>query len=148
MLNTRRCNTGNIAWRYRTLQVLQSKFNDVYRFPLAITQTLSLLIILRTIHGTITKEGVFQIHQLISSMTHLLNVSYMFKAMSQVNEGSRSVISAFKARRTDAWFRAFQRSCLDLRVQIGGLYYADRGMNLTMYSFIVEQSVNILISNR
>ena len=148
MLKTPGGTTDSIAWRYRTLQLLQSRFNDTYSWPLAITKALSLLTILRTIHGTITKEGVFQIHQLFCSITHLGNVSVMFKAMSQVNEESRATLSAFKSKRGDAWFRRFQRSCPDLRVEIGGMYYADRGMNLTMYTFIVEQSVNILIANR
>ena len=147
-MKSRRYTTGSVAWQYRTLQLLQSRFNDAYSAPLAITKALSLLTILRTIHGTITKEGVFQIHQLFCSLTHLGNVSVMFKAMSQVNEESRLVLTAFKSKRNDAWFRRFQRSCRDLRVEIGGMYYADRGMNLTMYTFIVEQSVNILIANR
>ena len=71
----------------------------------------------------------------------------MFKAMSAVNNESLSVLAEFKNKRGDAWFRRFERSCRDLRVEIGNMYYADRGMNLTMYTFIVEQSVNILIAN-
>ena len=110
-------NDYSVALRYRTLQLLQRSFNDVYAWPLGITKALSILTILRTIHGAMTKHGIFQMHQLCCSVQHLVNVVVMFKAMSQVNEASHAMLSTFKSGRSHGrWVRRFQRSCRELRV--------------------------------
>ena len=68
-----------------------------------------------------------------------------FRSLGEVLDSSEQVLAQQKRNRSDKWFRQFHRSCWALKFEIGGLYFADPPMLLTMVSFVIQNVVNMLM---
>ena len=107
-------------------------------------------VIIRCIYGVVkNNEGVIRLFNLNISVLGVGFLAVLFRAYGQVWEASRKTLERRKfvlQQRQDAkWFKAFHRSCQPLRFEIGGLYYADPGMSLTLALFASQNVANLLI---
>ncbi|CAG7833473.1 unnamed protein product, partial [Allacma fusca] len=71
--------------------------------------------------------------------------SVVFTILGRFNEYSKEALLSRKRHSGNAWFRKNLLSLLPLKIYIGELYFADRGLVLTLFSIILENSVNLLM---
>ena len=133
------------AQRYRCLLLLQERANEIIKYPLAILQTVMLLVTIRCIYGFVTMDGFMRVFALNCAINYVIFLAVSFKAFAQVYEMSQEVLSHKRKQLGDKWFRRFHRSCGALKIQVAGLYFVDLSMCLTMGSFVIENVVNMLI---
>ena len=138
-------NTTQFAKRYRCLQLLEQKANEIIKYPLAILQTVVLLLTIRCIYGFVTMEGYLRVFSLNCSIGYIIFLAVGFRAFGQVYETSQDVLCQKRKQVGDKWFRRLHRSCRPLKIQVAGMYFVDLPMSLTMGSFVIENVVNMLI---
>ena len=72
-------------------------------------------------------------------------LAVLFKTYGKVFEKSERVLLDRKVALGDKWFRRFHRSCRPLTFEIGGLYFVDPGLSLTVGSFVAQSVAGMLI---
>ena len=143
---TKRLEAVELDIKYRSLQMLQSRANDTFRYMLATVKVLFLLLAIRCIYGVVKMNGILQILNLNCTIGLLVFLTFTFRALGQVFAESQSVLMTQKSfRGGDKWFRRFLRSCRPLRFEIARLYFVDPPMSLTMGSFVLENVANLLL---
>ena len=133
------------ARRYRCLQVLQGKTNEVAKFPLASLKILFLLGVIRCVYGVMKMNGYVRVINFNCAAGFLVFLAVTFKALGEIYEKSEEALARQKKVRKNKWFRRFHRSCLPLKIQVAGIYFIDSPMSLTMFSFIIQNVANMLI---
>ena len=132
--------------KYRTLQLLQDRANDTYRYLLAASKVLLLLATIRSIYGMLKTDGLLQILYLNCAIANVVYLSATFRALGQAFEESRLVLLEQRSGRgSDKWARRLLRSCRSLRFEIAHLYFIDPPMSLTMGSFVLQNVANLLM---
>ena len=135
-----------LAKKYRTLQILQSRANGTFRYPLAAVKVLFLLATIRCIYGVVKMEGPLRIASLNGAIGYLVYLTVAFRALGKVYGKSEEVLVKQKSLTgEDKCFRRFIRSCRPLRFEIAHLYFVDPPMTLTMNSFVLENVANMLM---
>ena len=137
---------SQLANKYRSLQILQSRANRTFRYPLAAVKVLFLLLMIRFIYAMVKMDGPVQILNLNNTIGNLVFLVVAFRALGQVYAKSVDVFLQQKHLvGGNKWFRRFLRSCWPLRFEIANLYFVDPPMSLTMGSFILENVANMLM---
>ena len=137
----------NIQWagRYRCLQLLQNRANEVFKVPLAAIKILFLLSAIHHIYGVVKMDGLIRVLNLKAATTCLVFLAVAFKALAEVYERSVKALLQQRRRMADKWFRRFHRSCAALKFEVAGMYFVDSPMCLTMGSFVIINVANMLI---
>ena len=137
---------GPATWaeRYKCMQLLQIRANEIFKYPLVSIKVMFLLAAIRCVYGMVKMEGLFRIFNFNAATTLLIFLAVAFKALGAVYK--KSVEELFQHRRVlnNKWFRRFGRSCRPLKLEIGGLYFVDSPMSLTMGSFVIQNVANLL----
>ena len=135
-----------LATRYRSLQILQSRANRTFRYPLAAVKLLLLLLMIRFIYGMVKMDGPLRLLNLNNTIGNLVFLLVTFRALGQIYEKSGYMLLKHRRLiRGNKWFRRFLWSCWPLRFEIANLYFVDPPMSLTMGSFILENVANMLM---
>ena len=141
-----RMGPNRLSKSYRCLQVLQSRANETFKYPLAAIQVLFLSLTIRSIYGMVKMEGELRILHLNNTYGNVLFLVVLFKVLGKVYERSGATLLKQKSLMGRVkWFRRHHRSCWPLQFEVAGLYYVDPGMSLTMGSFVVQNVANMLI---
>ena len=133
------------AETYRCLQLLQKRANDVLKLPLATIKVLFLLGTIRCTYGVVKTSGLVRMFNLNAAIGFDVFLAVTFKALGEVYEKSKDVLIRERKMLNDKWFRRFHRSFWPLKFEVGGLYFVDPLMSLTMGSFVVLNVTNLLI---
>ena len=133
------------AERYRCLQLLEAKGNQIVKYPLATLQTVFLLVTIRCMCGVVKMDGHMRAYNMNCTTGFVVFLAVTFKALGQVYEKSEEILWQQKNLLAGKLFRRFHRSCRPLKIQVAGIYFMDLPMSLTMGSFVMENVANILI---
>ena len=136
------------AQRYRCMQLLQKRANEILKYPLATVKVLSLLAIIRSLYLVVKMNGFMQLVNGNSALCFGIFLIVCFNALGQVFDLSEQVLVQQKRNGGNEWFRRFHRSCYPLKFEIAGMYFADPPMSLTMGSFVIENVANMLIVSK
>ena len=104
--------------------------------------------IIRSIYGALKGEGLVRVLQGVVGFCAWLYLQLAFRALGSIHETSDQALRMGRRMNGNSWFRRFLRSCKPLKVTVGGLYYVDRGMPLTLAAIILESTVNLLIAEK
>ena len=137
--------TAKWARRYRYLQLLQTKANEIFGYPLASIKVLFLLGAIRLIYGVVKLNGYIRICNLNAAVGYLIFLTVAFKALGEVYERSVKELLQHGEMMSDKWFRRLRRSCPPLKFQVAGMYFVDSPMSLAMGSFVIQNVANMLI---
>ena len=98
--------------------------------------------------SVVKTNGYIRAYSLNCAVSIIVFLIITFKALGLVFEESQKMLSKKRNQLGDKWFRRFHRSCRPLKIQVGGIYFVDLGMCLTMGSFVIENVANILIVSK
>ncbi|CAG7723805.1 unnamed protein product [Allacma fusca] len=133
---------------YRNFQVLMKHDLPFYgAFVLPSCQFLFIICAICSTHGAIRMTGIFSLMLFSISIMCLTFLGGFFSLLGSYNEFSTGTMFLWKShvsRRGS--HRQRLRSLSPIRVNVGEFYYADKGMVLTMYAVIFENTVNLLVS--
>ena len=133
------------AARYRCMQLLQTRANEILRYPFAGLKTLFLLGTVRCLYGVLRMNGIIRVFNGNSAICYVVFLVIFFKALGDVYDLSEKTVGQQKRNMGNKWFRRFHRTCWPLKYEIAGMYFVDPPMSLTMASFVLENVVNMLI---
>ena len=140
--------TTKFTETYRCLQFLEQQLNAVFKYPLAAFKSIHILAVIRCMCTVAKTNGYIRAFSLKNAIAIVVFLTVTFKALGQVYEESQEVLRQKRSLLGDKWFRRFHRSCRPLKIQVGGMYFAELGMCLTMRSFVIENVANILILSK
>ena len=138
---------GPLQWarRYRCIQLLHNRANETLMYPLATLKCLCLLASIRCLYGVVRMNGYMRLLNGTRAVCYVGFLIVFFRSLGQVFDLSEQVLAQRRRSRGDKWLKRFHRSCWPLKFEIGGLYFADPPMSLTMGSFVVQNVVNMLM---
>ena len=133
------------ARRYRCMQLLQQKANEMFRHSFAALKVLFLLATIRCLYGLVRMNGFMRVLTGNSALGYVVFLVVFFKALGGVLDQSEKLLLKRRNNINNKWFKRFHRSCWPLKFEIAGLYFVDPPMSLTMGSFVIQNVVNMLI---
>ena len=85
--------------------------------------------------------------QLVTDIiSHLGFLNAVFKAVACTYESSGEALETWKSQGHNKLFRRMHRSCTPLKVKIAGMYHVDQSMMVSMWSFIMDGTVNLVLT--
>ena len=133
---------------YHALEILRVKHGAALGPPIAAHKIPFALVIIRGIYGALKGEGLVRILQGVVGGSAWLYLHLAFRALGSIHDTSDEALRVSRRMNGNSWFRRFLRSCKPLKVSVGGLYYVDKGMPLTLAGIILESTVNLLIAEQ
>ena len=131
----------------RTLQVLQSNYNDLMRWVLWTGEVILITIVVFGLCGSVWAEGVRAVRIFLVAIFSLGLLTTFWKGLGAVYENSGEVLIKWKHKeRIPLHVRKFLRSTRQVRVEIGGYFYADGTMVLTLLDIITSNTFNVLLA--
>ena len=141
-------NARRFSRLYRALQILHVQHGNAFGPPLAAHKVPFALMIIRSLYGALTGEGVIRLLQAAVGLCAWIYLQLAFRLLGNVCENSEGSLKEFARMGGNPWFTRFLKSCKPLKVSMGGLYYVDRGMPLTLAAIIVESTVDLVIAGK
>ncbi|CAG7827734.1 unnamed protein product, partial [Allacma fusca] len=139
--------TTSFAVHFRQIEVLNRQSNQLWSTGNAILEISMLFGIICACYGTVRLDASRAGHQ--ASIVILLTgtVIVIWGIMGELFEISKDTLDSWRKMKRNAWFRRFHYSCLPVRVNIGqGLFFADRGIRLTLLEIISTNVSSLLLS--
>ena len=132
----------------RTLQVLQSNYNDLLRWVLWSLVVILVIIVVFGLCGSVWAEGAQTVRLYIVSTFCLgLLTTLLWKGLGAVHESSAEVLSHWKREeKLSLHIHKFLWSTRPVRLEIGSYFYADRSMILTLLNIIMTNPFNVLLT--
>ena len=131
----------------RTLQVLQSNYNDLMRWVLWSGEVILVTIVVFGLCGSVWADDVRAVRLFLVAIFSLGLLTTFWKGLGVVNENSGEVLALWKKQsRLPLHFRTFLLSTRPVRVEIGSYFYADRTMVLTLLDIITTNTFNVLLA--
>ena len=131
---------------YRQLQVLQGIASDAISKVIQGQKLLCLTLVIRCLYGTIMVRDPQRWRLVTDVIGHLGFLHSVFKAVAYTYERSEEALENWKSQRHNGLFRRMHRSCTPLKMRIGGMYHVDQSMMLSMWSFILNGTVNLVLT--
>ena len=131
---------------YRQLQVLQGIAHDAIARAMIGQKLLCLTLVIRCLYGAIMIRGPHRWQLVTDVVSHLGYLSAVFSAVARTYESSEEALTTWKSQRHNPLFRRIHRSCTPLKLRVGGMYHVDQGMMLSMFSFVLDGTVNLVLT--
>ena len=97
--------------------------------------------------GSVRTEGTSAVRAFLVTILCFAVLTIVWKGLGTVNENSVEVLAKWKKKeRLPPHVRKFIRSTRPIRVEIGGYFYADRCMVLTLLDIITQNKLNVLLA--
>ena len=133
-------------YSYRQLQVLQGIANEAISKVIQGQKLLCLTLVIRCLYGTIMVRDPQRWRLVTDVIGHLGFLHSVFKAVAYTYGSSEEALETWKSQRQNGLFRRLHRSCTPLKMRIGGMYHVDQSMMLSMWSFILNGTVNLVLT--
>ena len=131
----------------RALQVLQSNFNDLMSWVLWSGEVILITFVVFGFCGSVWSEGLHAVKLFLTAIFSLGILTTFWKGLGAVYENSNEVLDKWRHQeRLPLHVRKFIRATRPVRVQIGGYFYADSSMVLTILDVITNNTFNILLA--
>ena len=133
---------------YRSMQLLQKKQNDGMGLFVTSAKCIMTYQAIRSFVIVLThleRIGELTIVVILGCGSWAC-LHYVFTLLGQIFEESQQCLFRWKGRVAPRWFKQFLRSCWCLKIHIGGMYYADREMTLTMNNGIFQKIVEAVLA--
>ena len=76
-------------------------------------------------------------------------IIYVYKTYGSLYEESRVTWESWKrGGRTSPWFRRYCRAHRPARILMGSFFYADKGLALTIFSIVLDNTANMILTTR
>ena len=137
--------TTDWANKYRCLQLMQARANERFKHMLASLKVLFLSVLIRSMYGVVKIDGALRLFNLNVAILGDGFLGVLLKTYGKVFEESERALLDRKVAIGDRRFRRFHQSCRPLTFEIGGLYFVDRGLSLTVGSFVAQSVAGMLI---
>ena len=142
--------TGTFVRFYRSAQLLQRQFNDLFgTWLLPVHENLFVMGAVFGIYGMVIVEGPVRANYGIITAMIFMHLSFAFKKMGNLLEDSADLVSIARTEfttRESKWFRKFLASCRSIMVTHGSMFYVDKGLILTILSTIFCNAINLLVT--
>ena len=79
-------------------------------------------------------------------IAHLGYLNGLFKAIANANANSKRTIESWKTHANEKLRRKGRNASRPLKVDVAGLYTVDHAMMLTLWSSILDGTVNLLLT--
>ncbi|CAG7787057.1 unnamed protein product [Allacma fusca] len=130
---------------YMKLTVLTTIFNTIFSPWL---MTIEVMFINAIVANLFLAIVVGQVRFLIIGMLCVVNVVFLFSSCGDVYEQALKTLDSWMLLLHRREFRKFYRSCLPWRISLGGFYFVDKALVLTILSVVVHQTLNLLLTYR
>ena len=77
---------------------------------------------------------------------HLGYLYGVFRATADTYANSVTTLESWKGYGQDGLVKRLQKSCVPLKMNMSGLYFVDHGMMLSMWAFVLDGTVNLVLS--
>ncbi|CAG7656222.1 unnamed protein product [Allacma fusca] len=139
--------TKSFGKYFRQMEVLNVVSNKLWSTANAILEISMLLGIICACYGTVRLDAARATQQGMIVILLTGTVIVLWGIMGELFETSMDVLYSWKAMKQNRWFRRFFKSCKPIRVNIGqGLFFADRGIKLTLLEIITTNVSSLLLS--
>lgn len=138
----------NRAATYRELQVLLSTVNYTFAYVLPGHKLLFMLLTIRAVYMMVKFPGLPRLLGILLVAALGTYLGLIFTFLARFYEYSRETLFSWRSPQAgqDQWSLKCRRSFRPMKVEIGGFYYVDFGIVLTMFSIIIDYSVNLLLT--
>ena len=144
---TDRMKSGRFCREKRTLQVLQSNYNDVMRWCLWAVEVILTTMVVFGVCGSVWTEGAGAIRIFLVAMLSFYVLVTVWKGLGDVYQNSVEVLATWSQQEGNSLLlRKFIRSTRPVRVEIGSYFYADRSMVLTLLDIITQNTFSLLLA--
>ncbi|XP_035709381.1 uncharacterized protein LOC110851927 isoform X1 [Folsomia candida] len=135
---------------YRSLQLLQAEFNFCCRDWLFPTHKgVVMMVAIVGIFGAIRLPPPRSVVMGVTATFAMLYLSLIFWRLGKIRQKSGETLKAWKTAAGGArskGFRKWLRSCLPLRVEIGGFYIVDRATVVVVWGTVFNFTTTLLLS--
>ena len=131
---------------YRQLQVLHGIASDGISKAMQGQKLLCLTLVIRCLYGTVMIRDPQRVHLISDVISHLGFLHGVFKAVANTYGNSKGALKTWNAHGHNVLFRKLHRSCSPLKMSVGRMYYVDHSMMLSMWSFILNGTVNLVLT--
>ena len=131
---------------YRQLQVLQGIASNGISKVMLGQKLLCLTLVIRCLYGTVMIRDPQRWRLVTDVIGHLGFLHSVFKAVAYTYGSSEEALETWKFQRHNPLFRRLHRSCTPLKMRIGGMYHVDQSMMLSMWCFILDGTVNLVLT--
>ena len=101
---------------------------------------------------TIIDMTIFILNQsvraLLAAVTTGTIMMSLYSTMGKIYEDSKGIPKEWLLSCNDPWLKKRCIAYRAPRVQIGSLYYADRGLIITMLSIVLQNTANLVLAGR
>ena len=134
----------------RKLQILQSEFNALFKWPMWGMQiTFMVTAIFATCGSMWNEEGQRKLELAISAGAGVWLLTMIFTSMASMYENWVDNLKQWRrCRDQQAWFMRVLRLTPPVKVLLESYFYADKELVLTSLGIVVENSVTLLVSRR
>ncbi|CAG7724356.1 unnamed protein product, partial [Allacma fusca] len=136
---------GKLKVVYMKLTILTTVFNMMFSRWLMI---LEVMIIIAIVVHLFLSIVIGQLRVLILAMFGILIIVFLFSSCGDVNELATKTLNAWKLLLYQREFRKFHRSCRPWRISLGGFYFVDKALVLTILSIISQQTWNLILTHQ
>ena len=131
---------------YRHLHVLHAIFKETFERAYQGQKLLCTLLVIRSFYGALITSGPHRIRMCTDIIAHLGYLNGLFKAIANANANSKRTIESWKIHANDKLRRKGCNASRPLKVDVAGLYTVDHAMMLTLWSSILDGTVNLLLT--
>ena len=133
------------------MQLLQGKQDDALEWIMCAHKVMMTFQTIRSLAIALTHldYGGSLVIVIFMGLTTWIFLHFEFKLLGRVYEESTDCLKKWQgARQAPRWFRrTFMRSCWRLKISVGGMYYADRSMGLTLNGEIFKAVVEATLAS-
>ena len=134
---------------FKALVVLMEIYEDAISGPLPAAKIAIVVSAIFALYAVVRIGGITAIFAGVYAIDTILVIEIMLNLIAQVWIGSwgwRQEMEKCVARRNSLLAKEL-KSLMVVRVRLGGLYFVDKGLVLTVLEVIVQNSINMLLLN-